>query len=119
MSNLSITCDDSKPKANFMKQAPLLIGCDVQSASKETLSIIGNKEVIDVNQDPLGVQGRKICSRDDLEVYFQTLLSFSIKLVPIPNKHIKLLRSLISILNPTHTIFSDLAFLLYQIGFYS
>lgn len=52
----------------FFLQAPLLIGCDVSSMSKETLGIIGNKEVIGVNQDPLGVQARKIRSKAGLEV---------------------------------------------------
>lgn len=50
-------------------KAPLLIGCDVRSASSETLAILGNKEVIDINQDPLGVQARKIRSVSDLEVW--------------------------------------------------
>ncbi|PON48990.1 Glycoside hydrolase [Trema orientale] len=49
-------------------KAPLLIGCDVRSISKETLGILGNKEVIDVNQDTLGVQARKIRSKAGLEV---------------------------------------------------
>ncbi|TYI04572.1 hypothetical protein ES332_A10G027900v1 [Gossypium tomentosum] len=52
-----------------LMKAPLLIGCDVRSASKETLTILGNKEVIDVNQDSLGVQGRKIRSNGGLEVW--------------------------------------------------
>ncbi|XP_022777364.1 alpha-galactosidase-like [Durio zibethinus] len=52
-----------------LMKAPLLIGCDVRSASKETLSILGNKEVIAVNQDPLGVQGRKIRSKGGLEIW--------------------------------------------------
>ncbi|XP_060957709.1 alpha-galactosidase 2-like isoform X1 [Cannabis sativa] len=50
-------------------KAPLLIGCDVRSLSKETLEILGNKEVISVNQDPLGVQARKIRSKGGLEVW--------------------------------------------------
>ncbi|KAK7831130.1 alpha-galactosidase 2, partial [Quercus suber] len=49
--------------------ASLLIGCDIRSASRETLRILGNKEVIDVNQDPLGVQARKIRSKAGLEVW--------------------------------------------------
>ena len=53
-------------------QAPLLIGCDIRSASRETLRILGNKEVIDVNQDPLGVQARKIRSKGGLEVYCES-----------------------------------------------
>ena len=52
----------------FSSQAPLLIGCDIWSASRETLSVLGNKEVIDVNQDPLGVQARKLRSKAGLEV---------------------------------------------------
>ncbi|KAK2644130.1 hypothetical protein Ddye_019325 [Dipteronia dyeriana] len=52
-----------------LMKAPLLIGCDVQSASRETLRILGNKEVIDVNQDSLGVQGRKVRSISGLEIW--------------------------------------------------
>ncbi|GKU98531.1 hypothetical protein SLEP1_g11524 [Rubroshorea leprosula] len=52
-----------------LMKAPLLIGCDIRSASRETLKILGNKEVIDVNQDSLGVQGRKIRSKAALEVW--------------------------------------------------
>ncbi|CAN1327097.1 Alpha-galactosidase 2 [Linum perenne] len=52
-----------------LMKAPLLIGCDVRTASKGTLSILGNKEVIEVNQDPLGVQGRKIRSKAGLEIW--------------------------------------------------
>jgi len=41
-------------------KAPLLIGCDVTQMSAATLSILTNSEVIAVNQDPLGVQGKKV-----------------------------------------------------------
>uniref|UniRef100_J3MP50 Alpha-galactosidase n=1 Tax=Oryza brachyantha TaxID=4533 RepID=J3MP50_ORYBR len=43
-----------------LMKAPLLIGCDVRNMTKETTEILSNKEVIQVNQDPLGVQGRRI-----------------------------------------------------------
>uniref|UniRef100_A0A0E0LPT4 Alpha-galactosidase n=1 Tax=Oryza punctata TaxID=4537 RepID=A0A0E0LPT4_ORYPU len=43
-----------------LMKAPLLIGCDVRNMTKETMEILSNKEVIQVNQDPLGVQGRRI-----------------------------------------------------------
>ncbi|KAL6611233.1 hypothetical protein ACP70R_039161 [Stipagrostis hirtigluma subsp. patula] len=36
-------------------KAPLIIGCDVTSISKETLGILSNAEVIAINQDRLGV----------------------------------------------------------------
>ncbi|XP_051138453.1 alpha-galactosidase 3-like [Andrographis paniculata] len=43
-----------------LMKAPLLIGCDVRNITLETLEILGNEEVIAVNQDPIGVQGRKV-----------------------------------------------------------
>ncbi|KAJ3682900.1 hypothetical protein LUZ60_013127 [Juncus effusus] len=43
-----------------LMKAPLLIGCDVRNMTKETFEILSNKEVISVNQDSLGVQGRKV-----------------------------------------------------------
>lgn len=42
--------------------APLLIGSDLRTASDETFEILGNKEVIAVDQDPLGKQGSVISS---------------------------------------------------------
>ncbi|KAM4111637.1 hypothetical protein ACJW30_05G082000 [Castanea mollissima] len=62
-------------------KAPLLIGCDIRSASRETLRILGNKEAIDVNQDPLGVQARKIRSKAGLEVWAGPLSSRRVVIV--------------------------------------
>ena len=39
-----------------MVKAPLIIGCDLGSASQATLNILGNSDVIALNQDRLGVQ---------------------------------------------------------------
>ncbi|CAF2752655.1 unnamed protein product [Rotaria sp. Silwood2] len=41
-------------------KAPLIIGCDVRTISSETLEILTNSEIIAVNQDSLGLQGKKI-----------------------------------------------------------
>ncbi|UJR30271.1 hypothetical protein I4U23_017809 [Adineta vaga] len=43
-----------------ISKAPLLIGCDVTKMSAATLATLTNQEVIAVNQDPLGVQGKKV-----------------------------------------------------------
>jgi len=43
-----------------ISKAPLLIGCDVTNITNSTISILTNPEVIAVNQDPLGVQGKKV-----------------------------------------------------------
>ncbi|KAH6795999.1 hypothetical protein C2S51_036985 [Perilla frutescens var. frutescens] len=50
-----------------MSKAPLLIGCDVRNISKDTMEIIANKEVIEVNQDKLGVQAKKVRMEGDWE----------------------------------------------------
>ncbi|XP_019195849.1 PREDICTED: alpha-galactosidase-like [Ipomoea nil] len=52
-----------------LAKAPLIIGCDVRSIDNTTLEILTNKEVIAVNQDELGVQGKKVKKEGDLEVW--------------------------------------------------
>ncbi|MQL78244.1 hypothetical protein Taro_010672 [Colocasia esculenta] len=51
------------------KVAPLLIGCDVKNITKDTMEILANKEVIAVNQDPLGIQAKKARMEGDLEIW--------------------------------------------------
>ncbi|KAL8512334.1 hypothetical protein ACS0TY_018710 [Phlomoides rotata] len=43
-----------------LMRAPLLVGCDVRNMTPETYEILTNEEAVAVNQDPLGVQGRKV-----------------------------------------------------------
>ncbi|KAI3918016.1 hypothetical protein MKW92_019061 [Papaver armeniacum] len=43
-----------------LMKAPLLVGCDVRNMTAETFELLSNEEVIAVNQDHLGVQGRKV-----------------------------------------------------------
>lgn len=45
-----------------LMKAPLLIGCDVRNMTAETIELLSNAEVIAVNQDSLGVQGRRVRS---------------------------------------------------------
>lgn len=40
--------------------APLFLGCDLSKLDDFTLNLITNDEVIDVDQDPLGIQGKQI-----------------------------------------------------------
>ncbi|MER5748138.1 NPCBM/NEW2 domain-containing protein [Streptomyces sp. NPDC002225] len=44
--------------------APLLIGSDLRGASAETFEILSNREVVAVDQDPLGKQGTVLSSTD-------------------------------------------------------
>ncbi|XP_009397580.2 alpha-galactosidase-like [Musa acuminata AAA Group] len=52
-----------------LAKAPLLIGCDVRSISEDALEILSNSEVIAVNQDSLGVQGKKVVWGGGTEVW--------------------------------------------------
>lgn len=56
-----------------MLAAPLIAGNDLRKMSKETESILTNKEVIAVNQDKLGIEGFKYSDRDSLEVWVKPL----------------------------------------------
>ena len=40
--------------------APLLLGCDLTKLDEFTLSLLTNDDVIDVDQDPLGIQGEQL-----------------------------------------------------------
>lgn len=50
-------------------KAPLLIGCDIRSMNDVTRALLSNREVIAVNQDKLGIQGKKIKKDGDSEVW--------------------------------------------------
>eukprot|EP01113_Clastostelium_recurvatum_P034661 TRINITY_DN472_c0_g1_i2.p1 TRINITY_DN472_c0_g1~~TRINITY_DN472_c0_g1_i2.p1 ORF type:complete len:582 (-),score=120.82 TRINITY_DN472_c0_g1_i2:118-1863(-) len=52
-----------------ISKAPLIIGCDVTKMSNDTFRILTNKEVIAVNQDKLGVQGRIVASSSSPSFY--------------------------------------------------
>ncbi|XP_028805605.1 alpha-galactosidase-like [Neltuma alba] len=52
-----------------LAKAPLLVGCDVRAMDSTTFELLTNNEVIAVNQDSLGVQGKKVKSEDGLEVW--------------------------------------------------
>ncbi|CAL1402334.1 unnamed protein product [Linum trigynum] len=50
-----------------LAKAPLILGCDIRSMDLDTHQILSNSEVIAVNQDKLGVQGKKVKKDGDLE----------------------------------------------------
>ncbi|KAE8100812.1 hypothetical protein FH972_018667 [Carpinus fangiana] len=64
-----------------ISKAPLLLGCDVRNMTKETMEIVANKEVIAVNQDPLGIQAKKVRSEGDLEVWAGPLSGYRVALL--------------------------------------
>ncbi|TFC10421.1 glycoside hydrolase family 27 protein [Cryobacterium algoritolerans] len=53
--------------------APLLVGTDLRRASPSTMTIYLNQDVIDVDQDPLGKQGRLVSTDHDRLVFAKPL----------------------------------------------
>jgi alpha-galactosidase len=49
--------------------SPLLIGCDMTQLDEFTLNLLTNDEVLEVNQDPLGRQARRVAREGALEVW--------------------------------------------------
>src|SRR5439155_3734914 len=56
-----------------MLAAPLLAGYDLSSASAESLAILGNDEVIAVDQDKRGRQGRRVRRAGGVETWVRPL----------------------------------------------
>ena len=56
-----------------MLAAPLLIGSDISKLSSYSIDALSNDEVIDVDQDPLGEQGKRILQNGNLEVWARPL----------------------------------------------
>ncbi|MCB0572291.1 MAG: glycoside hydrolase family 27 protein [Phaeodactylibacter sp.] len=68
---------DAEDRSHFamwcMLASPLVMGNDLRTAAAETVKTLTNKEVIAVNQDPLGVQGFRYTDADGLEVWAKPL----------------------------------------------
>jgi alpha-galactosidase len=68
---------DTEYRSHFslwaMLAAPLIAGNDLRSMRPEIHDILTNKEVIAVNQDPLGRQARRVRKDGDLEVWSKQL----------------------------------------------
>jgi alpha-galactosidase len=56
-----------------MLAAPLIAGNDLRDMKPEIHDILTNKEVIAVDQDPLGSEGKRIVKDGDLEVWARPL----------------------------------------------
>jgi alpha-galactosidase len=68
---------DAQYRSHFslwaMMAAPLIAGNDISNMDEATRKILLNKEVIAVNQDRLGVQGRRVWKEGDREVWVKPL----------------------------------------------
>jgi alpha-galactosidase len=53
--------------------APLLVSADLRKASPATLEILRNKDVIAIDQDALGIQGKRVRQDGDVHVIVKPL----------------------------------------------
>ncbi|HPI27701.1 MAG TPA: glycoside hydrolase family 27 protein [Candidatus Marinimicrobia bacterium] len=56
-----------------IQAAPLIAGNDLRDMSPEVIDILTNKELIAIDQDPLGIQGFKYLVKDNWEVWAKPL----------------------------------------------
>ena len=56
-----------------MMAAPLILGNDLTSITPETLAIIKNRDLIAIDQDPLGIQGLRLKKENGLQYWFKPL----------------------------------------------
>jgi alpha-galactosidase len=73
--NGGLTVPESRAHFSFwsLLAAPLMAGNDLRTMSAETREILTNKDVIGVNQDALGEQGRRVRDDGDTEVWARRL----------------------------------------------
>jgi alpha-galactosidase len=56
-----------------MLAAPLIAGGEISTASRATMSVLTNREVIAVDQDPAGEQGTRVVDGANYQVWLRTL----------------------------------------------
>lgn len=56
-----------------MACSPLMIGCDVRKMEKDTATLLTNREVLAINQDSLGIPGRRVKQLGACEIWKKPL----------------------------------------------
>ena len=78
--NTGMSADASRMQMNLwtVLSAPLMLGNDVRIMTRETVALLSNREVIAVNQDKLGRQGKRIVQPGDTQVWAKPLADGSV-----------------------------------------
>ncbi|XP_063698394.1 alpha-N-acetylgalactosaminidase-like [Culicoides brevitarsis] len=88
--NFGLSYEQSKTQMALwaILAAPLLMSVDLRTIRPEYKAILQNKAIIDVDQDPLGIQGRRIYKHKGIEIWsrpitpiYQTYYSYAIAFV--------------------------------------
>jgi len=75
-----MTADASRMQVNLwaVLAAPMMLGNDVRIMTRETVAILSNREVIAINQDKLGRQGKRVAQAGDTQVWAKPLADGSL-----------------------------------------
>jgi alpha-galactosidase len=78
--NGGMTPDEYRTQFNLwaVLAAPMMLGNDVRIMTKETLAALSNPEVIGIDQDPLGAQGKRVAQNGQSEVWARPLADGSV-----------------------------------------
>ncbi|MBK9579854.1 MAG: NPCBM/NEW2 domain-containing protein [Fibrobacteres bacterium] len=70
-----LTTDENKAHFGLwaLMAAPLIAGNDVRSVNATNLAILTNSDIIAIDQDPAGIQGRRIIKNGDFETWVKPL----------------------------------------------
>lgn len=76
LGNYGLSYDQSKAQLAVwaILAAPFIMSNDLRKVRPEIKELLLNKAVIDVDQDPLGIQGRRIKIVDDIEIWTRPIL---------------------------------------------
>jgi len=74
--NFGLTYDQSKAQMAIwaILAAPLIMSVDLRTIGQEYKEILQNRDIIDVDQDPLGIMGQRVTPKGDLEVWMREVL---------------------------------------------
>jgi alpha-galactosidase len=56
-----------------MTAAPLLLGCDLSSLDAPTLELVANRDLLAINQDPLGRPAERLRTHGEIEIWRRAL----------------------------------------------
>ncbi len=77
-------CTDTEYQSQMslwcLMAAPLMITCDVRNMNAATKRILSNKEIIAIDQDPLGKQAERVVNNKDYQIFVKKLANGDIAL---------------------------------------
>jgi alpha-galactosidase len=78
--NIGMTVDENRMQLNLwaMLAAPLILGNDLRVLTRETVALLANRDVIAIDQDALGRQGKRVAQAGNGEVWARPLADGSV-----------------------------------------